>query len=663
MKHVSLFLVLIIMLLSCNETEFEQQVPIVENELPATESNAMTVSDAQNIFHKNYNADFISNQVQLLSSDNEDECFSSVPYWYLSQQVQLTNGNTILSVPLSIPNKSNRDGRGAQLLFFEDSSCEFPYIFMWYEGDSDIKSDDRRLNLSNEDFKGKIYLHNYCNDEIAAFKIDQGEFIDVVELDNDEFECDDVVYKCPNCYNGWKKKKGLFKAIGDWLSNLFSGAGDPNSIRIIITYVYSGLGNLDFPEIDSDSGSGGITHPTIEDIFDDPIFNGEGLTVHQTLTSIIAENNFNLCPGELHDILYECMKDNFESTLSTGGAGFGSGVGSNVQFDMDNYIRTLSDPAIVEECLSSADVTVLEEDISEEGVEVICAIKQFFPDEHVNEIHNIIINNCGPTGGFACKLAQLYCLDRLRDFKERYGVEMSYTELEEIAGGACRASDEEFDDEVVKILFEENYPTFYEIYDLLGDHTNEEKLNFIFGEAPDLSEFYADPPDCEGCTSSEAETVREAELKAIEMLDCILEKFESYNGVWPLDIVNSMEQHFGMNTLDVASYVDAVFKYLRYHPFDRSYEAQNTNEGYCGSTTLAWTYPLTQVTSVKLCRPNYWNSSSLEQASTLIHEWTHLNVGTNDWAYEWESEYDELNTLTSLTNADSYTAFIKELCP
>ena len=176
------------------------------------------------------------------------------------------------------------------------------------------------------------------------------------------------------------------------------------------------------------------------------------------MTRVIADNNLDICHSELHGILHSCLSNQYESSIDD--VGFGGGPSADgtdidpIDFSMDNYLRLLDDEEFVGACLMGEGISYSDEDISEDDVELICAIKQFFPEDNVQEIRSILNANCGPTSGVECKYVQLYCLDRLRDFKERYGVEMSYAELEEIAGGACNASDEDYDDEVISIIID-----------------------------------------------------------------------------------------------------------------------------------------------------------------------------------------------------------------
>jgi hypothetical protein len=83
----------------------------------------------------------------------------------------------------------------------------------------------------------------------------------------------------------------------------------------------------------------------------------------------------------------------------------------------------------------------------------------------------------------------------------------------------------------------------------------------------------------------------------------------------------------------------------------------------CNPATLAWSYPLVQTTDIRLCNPNYFDVSSEEQWNTMIHEWTHLYFGSGDIAYNWEKKFKDLSTPQSLFNADSYSEFIKHICP
>ena len=143
------------------------------------------------------------------------------------------------------------------------------------------------------------------------------------------------------------------------------------------------------------------------------------------------------------------------------------------------------------------------------------------------------------------------------------------------------------------------------------------------------------------------------------MLDCIVEKFDNQ-----VNLDSQLLQYFDSSNPLVAAHVAGVFRILLYNPYERTYKVQNLNEGFCNSPdVVAWSWPLVQATSVRICRPAYFNLSSSEKASTLIHEWTHLHVGTNDWAYPQSPGFPNLNTFESLTNAASYEEFIKSVCP
>lgn len=476
MIRFTLILFLFTMLFSCSDSEFDYTTSAEEVEYVNSEAYEMTIEKAQQIFYGNSNNEVNIKQFQSINAISESECYGNNPFWYLSQSVTISNGNKLLVVPVDVPIESNMPGVGAQLIFYEDSSCDFPYTFIWYEGTSDVIEDGRPTKLSNSEFTGHVYTLNYCNGSSGSFELANGKFKGFIEKEFTGYDCAEEVIekgffswlrglfcggvKCPSAAG---QKPGFFQAVGSWLSSIFDGGGGDSGVDLgsIITH-WGGIGDLNFPdEGGDDNDGGGVTDPYVENIFNDPIFNGEGLTVHQILTRIISENNYNICPGDLHDILHECLEGNFDS-----GLGFASGGESNsngsIAFDMDNYIRLLGDPDALNECLESATVTHVDINLDEHDVEVLCAIKQFFPEDEVQEIFSIINDECGDTYNLACQFAQLYCLDRLREFKERYNVSMSFTDLYEIRGLACHASDEEFDDEVMRVFLMSEFQVFNE---------------------------------------------------------------------------------------------------------------------------------------------------------------------------------------------------------
>lgn len=460
-------ILLLLFFISCSDKEYDD---VIDSEIQETNTpsvSEMAIERAQEIFYHG-NVDISPTATYDINELTKSECWSNIPYWYQGNDVGLVDGGTVSVVPLVMPKEYNKVGIGAQLLFFDDDSCDQPYTFIWYHSTS-AHVDGRPTKISNDDFTGYVYTQNYCTGIISAYELLEGVFIKQHELIDDEFTCstaytekgffqwlarllgfgcDEVA--CPN--NISDRKEGFFQRIGSKLAEIF-GSGDANEPHTIVFRFWTGT--TSGGGATGGDGGGGITHAHINQFFNDPLFNGEGLSVHNNLTRIISDNNLDMCPNELHGLLHNCLRNQYESSIDDVGFGGGPSQGADIDpidFSMDHYLRLLDDEEFVSACLIGEGISYSDEDISEEDVEVICAIKQFFPDNEVNEILNIINSKCGPTSGDVCKFTQLYCLDRLRGFKERYGIEMSYAELSEIAGGACHASDEEFDETVVEML-------------------------------------------------------------------------------------------------------------------------------------------------------------------------------------------------------------------
>jgi hypothetical protein len=68
--------------------------------------------------------------------------------------------------------------------------------------------------------------------------------------------------------------------------------------------------------------------------------------------------------------------------------------------------------------------------------------------------------------------------------------------------------------------------------------------------------------------------------------------------------------------------------------------------GNCGQFTNAWTLPgvliFDNLITISLCDPRWFNESSLEQATIIVHEGSHLALSTADLAYEWDPGYYNL---------------------
>lgn len=172
-----------------------------------------------------------------------------------------------------------------------------------------------------------------------------------------------------------------------------------------------------------------------------------------------------------------------------------------------------------------------------------------------------------------------------------------------------------------------------------------------------------DPPGCDGCSVAEAQVVYSDHIRAREMLECAINKLEDYDPNQSNGINIALVIHFGDHSEVFADMMTLLLKYVNFFAGGCEYQAQNTSEGLC-STAFAWSYPVIQLTSVKLCRPTYWNQTDTERSTTLIHEWMHLYFLAGDIAYDFETtEYSNLTFLQSIFNADSFANFIEDICP
>ncbi len=258
------------------------------------------------------------------------------------------------------------------------------------------------------------------------------------------------------------------------------------------------------------------------------------------------------------------------------------------------------------------------------------------------------------------------CVDcgiSLKDFILEYELMLTPQEKEAIIMGISTSScgTDEFNDLTTDFLMEECLGAFYSVLEQMENLTNQEKLEYCNSELPEID---VDPPGCEGCSVGEAQIVWGDEIKALNMLDCAIDKLEAFNGSTPDDVKQALANHFGgTSSTFVANYIKFLFEHVRRYPYERGYQAQDQGEGLCGASTDAWTLPAVHSANVRLCRPRYWNEADdVERAGTLIHEWMHLYYFAGDIAYDWESSYSQLNTIQQLFNADAFSEFVKEIC-
>lgn len=165
-------------------------------------------------------------------------------------------------------------------------------------------------------------------------------------------------------------------------------------------------------------------------------------------------------------------------------------------------------------------------------------------------------------------------------------------------------------------------------------------------------------PKCTDCSVNERNIVWQDDEKAKELLDCAISKLKNPDAI----TLGLMNLHFNSSSNFAVEYVKLLTQWIRFQSWNTDYSSVQVGSLGCMGTTTAWSYPLVQYTPIYLCNPTYWNSSNNERPITLIHEMFHLYYIAGDWAYDWEDDYEDLNTIQSLTNADSFATFIGQLC-
>jgi len=226
--------------------------------------------------------------------------------------------------------------------------------------------------------------------------------------------------------------------------------------------------------------------------------------------------------------------------------------------------------------------------------------------------------------------------------------------------GICDALNPDFVNCVAdKIAFDE-FGEAANLLNQIGYETYEEKMEFIY----DMSlQTYDDAP-CPTCSVGQREILFYRHNKARERLKCILEQLSNYDGTNPSTVRLALDANFGGNhSKIIANVIKFKLSAIRKRSVEATYAIQLTGEGLCGTLTQAWAYPGFQITDIRLCDPVYWNGNEQEQWATLIHEWMHQYQALADVAYHGSVEYENLNTIQHLVNADSYAQFVRSVCP
>jgi len=104
---------------------------------------------------------------------------------------------------------------------------------------------------------------------------------------------------------------------------------------------------------------------------------------------------------------------------------------------------------------------------------------------------------------------------------------------------------DEFDDEasiIIETMLEECIGPFYVMLPALGTESLGEMLSFCTDPIPPIN---LDPPNCEGCSVGESHIIAEDEYRALQMLDCAIEKLDQFDGTGPEEVKDALYNSFG----------------------------------------------------------------------------------------------------------------------
>jgi len=88
---------------------------------------------------------------------------------------------------------------------------------------------------------------------------------------------------------------------------------------------------------------------------------------------------------------------------------------------------------------------------------------------------------------------------------------------------------------------------------------------------------------------------------------------------------------------------------------------QCSGSGRCSGGTLAWAAWCVPLFDIRVCKPEFFNKSSEERATTMIHEWVHKYGCNFDFGYSHDPDYSEQWTATALLNADPFAVFVRDV--
>ena len=187
----------------------------------------------------------------------------------------------------------------------------------------------------------------------------------------------------------------------------------------------------------------------------------------------------------------------------------------------------------------------------------------------------------------------------------------------------------------------------------------------------------SNPITCDNCTPSQLQILQTNHTAALNKLDCAIMQVENFASSNPTGVSSCMQQFFGTNSLTSSVLLTEWLKVIKAVLKNQEYIIRPTGVGRCRYTpptqtepesgTVAWTLPgailFRPFISIRICDPWYFSFPPNEQTLTIIHEASHIGLGTADWAYVQEPEFANLWTILQMTNADNFSEFTNCLCP
>jgi len=160
----------------------------------------------------------------------------------------------------------------------------------------------------------------------------------------------------------------------------------------------------------------------------------------------------------------------------------------------------------------------------------------------------------------------------------------------------------------------------------------------------------------DNCSSERQWTIRNAQSRAIDMLNNAITKLGTYNGTIPADVRTALDSHFHATSSAFAGWIRFNLRYLKMFVDLPQYECQNTQSRPNPAWTR-WCIPFTDI----LLYPNWFGFSTDVQARILIHEWVH-HYGCNfDLGYRESPGYPGHGTIRSLLNADPWAWLVYDI--